>query len=83
MIGMLVRDQDRGNIFDTLAETLQPLERLTAREAGIDQNARGAAGHERAVATTAARQHRNRHCHMPLAYPHRLWKRRILAARHL
>src|SRR5580698_1477363 len=40
MVGMLVRDEDGGNIFGAFAEAAQTLEGLAAGEAGIDQNAR-------------------------------------------
>ena len=74
MVGVFVRDQDRGNFLGALAQRPQPLASFAARQPGIHQNARCTRRHQRAVPTAAARQHRNRHSHA-VAYPQRLWKR--------
>ena len=40
MVGVLVRDQDRGDFLGALAKRPQPLESFAARQTGIHQNAR-------------------------------------------
>ena len=40
MVGVLVRDQDRGNFLGALAKRTQPFKGFTAGNPGINQNAR-------------------------------------------
>ena len=63
MVGVFVRDQDRGNFLGALAQRPQPLASFAARQPGIHQNSRGTRRHQHAVPTAAARQHRHRHSH--------------------
>src|SRR5215471_8419800 len=70
---MLVRNEDRREFARARAKRAHSLERFTAGDAGIDQNARCAAGNHGTVAPAAARQQRDGNPHVTAAYPGPLW----------
>jgi hypothetical protein len=57
MIGMLVGDNHRIEIFHALADCRQALPDAAIAEAGVDQQADPLGGHERSVAVASASQH--------------------------
>ena len=57
MIGMLMRDENRVEIFRLFADLRQPARQFPHAQTRIDQDARLRGGEERRVTRTAAGQH--------------------------
>jgi hypothetical protein len=58
MIGMLVRNQNRGERFRVLTRRGEPLERFLARKAGVDQETGSLRRNQRAIAGARRRENR-------------------------